>query len=184
MEQIHTLPDEELIRYFKQSQDMECLGVLYKRYSHLVLGVCIKVLKDNQLALDLTMQIFEKLATNLQANPIDNFNKWIYAVSKNECVSKIRSRQVEKKYITGWREDLEEQILAEPINENISSDDVGEEDLNLAMNKLTLIQQTCIKLFFMEERTYKEIAQTTGLTEALVKSHLQNGKRNLKRFLS
>lgn len=41
-------------------------------------------------------------------------------------------------------------------------------------------QRRCIELFYLKELSYREIVETTGLTLNEVKSHLQNGKRNLK----
>jgi DNA-directed RNA polymerase specialized sigma24 family protein len=41
-------------------------------------------------------------------------------------------------------------------------------------------QQTCVRMFFLEEKCYKDIAAITGFDLNKVKSHIQNGKRNLK----
>ena len=41
-------------------------------------------------------------------------------------------------------------------------------------------QKRCVKQFFLERHTYQFISEETGLTLKKVKSHIQNGKRNLK----
>jgi RNA polymerase sigma-70 factor (ECF subfamily) len=41
-------------------------------------------------------------------------------------------------------------------------------------------QRICIELFYLKERSYKEITELTGLQFNEVKSYIQNGKRNLK----
>lgn len=184
MKPIQALSDEDLVSYYKDTNDMDCLGILYKRYSHLVLGVCVKVLKDEQLALDLTMHIFEKLAHGLLNTVVDNFNKWIYTVTKNECVSNIRRIRSEKKYVTGWKEDISEPVVEDEFYNNTHNIEVVEDRLVHAMKMLSPEQETCIRLFFISEQSYKEISISTGFTEALVKSHLQNGKRNLRLFLT
>jgi RNA polymerase sigma-70 factor (ECF subfamily) len=38
-------------------------------------------------------------------------------------------------------------------------------------------------LFYLEKKSYQEIAENTGFTLMQVKSHIQNGKRNLKLLL-
>ena len=43
-------------------------------------------------------------------------------------------------------------------------------------------QQRCIRLFYLEQRSYQEVASLTGYELKKVKSYLQNGKRNLKIF--
>lgn len=44
-------------------------------------------------------------------------------------------------------------------------------------------QRICIELFYLQEKSYKEVSDLTGLSLLNVKSHIQNGKRNLKIIL-
>jgi len=44
-------------------------------------------------------------------------------------------------------------------------------------------QKQCLTLFYLEKKTYQEVAEITGFTPMQVKSHIQNGKRNLKILL-
>ena len=48
------------------------------------------------------------------------------------------------------------------------------------MEALPEKQRLCIRYFFMDELSYKEIGQTSGFTLKMVKSFIQNGKRNLQ----
>jgi len=48
---------------------------------------------------------------------------------------------------------------------------------------LSTEQRTCIDLFYIKEMSYKDISQKTGYTLLQIKSHIQNGKRNLKIYL-
>ena len=41
-------------------------------------------------------------------------------------------------------------------------------------------QRLCVKLFFLQEKCYKDVAGLTGFDLNKVKSYIQNGKRNLK----
>ncbi|MBK7182818.1 MAG: hypothetical protein IPH89_07710 [Bacteroidetes bacterium] len=52
--------DLELVALYKSSNDKLYVGELYKRYTHLVLGMCIQYYKDKELAKDAVIQIFEK----------------------------------------------------------------------------------------------------------------------------
>ena len=54
------------------------------------------------------------------------------------------------------------------------------EDLELALGQLNEEQKKCLDLFYFKDKSYVEIAEITGLTNNEVKSHIQNGKRNLK----
>ena len=55
--------------------------------------------------------------------------------------------------------------------------------LEQALGQLPAEQRRCLELFYLEEKSYQEIVATTGLALNLVKSHLQNGRRMLKRSL-
>ncbi len=63
----------------------------------------------------------------------------------------------------------------------------GEIEVNQSLEKLekcieTLVdvQQQCVRLFYLKEKCYKDIADETGFDPVKVKSYIQNGKRNLK----
>ena len=49
-----------------------------------------------------------------------------------------------------------------------------------ALEELSSQQKQCVILFYLEKRSYQDIADITGFTLMQVKSHIQNGKRNLK----
>ncbi|MFT6278588.1 MAG: RNA polymerase sigma-70 factor (ECF subfamily), partial [Flavobacteriales bacterium] len=53
-----------------------------------------------------------------------------------------------------------------------------------AIDQLNPEQQKCIRLFYLEQKSYKEVADLTGYDMKKVKSFLQNGKRNLQLLLT
>jgi len=63
------------------------------------------------------------------------------------------------------------------LNEDKENDLVA---LERCKEKLPQAQKTFINMFYLDEKCYKEIADTTGYTMNEVKSYIQNGKRNLK----
>ena len=66
------------------------------------------------------------------------------------------------------------------------NEDVTEEhlkDLDAAIESLNAEQNKCIQLFYLQEKSYQEVALLTGYNMNEVKSHIQNGKRNLKNYL-
>jgi len=54
------------------------------------------------------------------------------------------------------------------------------EKLESCLQTLKLEQKTCVRLFYLEQKCYKDIADMTGFDLNKVKSFIQNGKRNLK----
>lgn len=85
--------DEELILLFKQKEDKKIIGEIYIRYGHLVMGTCMKYLKNKQDAEDISMQIFEKMPRILVRHNIQYFKSWLYMVTKNECLMWLRKKR-------------------------------------------------------------------------------------------
>lgn len=174
--------DNELITEYKNTKNNVLVGILYKRYSHLVLGLSLKYLKDEDEAKDAVMQIFEKLLSDLLKFNIEYFKSWLYSFSKNHCLMIIRTKQSKLK------KEMDLQIHADSFMETESSShpnsviekEVQYTKLEKAIEELNEDQRKCIKLFYLKERSYNEIADETGYTLNEVKSFIQNGKRNLK----
>ncbi len=174
--------DLELIAEYKRTGQNLFVGILYKRYAHLVLGLCIKYLKDRDEAEDAVMQIFEKLLADLLKHEVSFFKSWLYTFSKNHCLMALRSRQ------TRLRRDIELHENAGLFMENDAELHPNHAEaresqyvqLEFAIAELNNEQKTCIEWFYLRDKSYSEIADITGYTLNEVKSYIQNGKRNLK----
>jgi RNA polymerase sigma factor (sigma-70 family) len=174
--------DAWLIDKFKSTGDLDYLGQLYEKYMHLVYGVCLKYLKDREAGRDATMQIFEKLIVEIPKREIENFKPWLHVITKNHCLMVLRSEKA--------RVSREGKMLDEPSifmensyelhhnNEQVLNHDI--EALKKCIEQLKTGQQECIKMFYLEEKCYQEIADMTNFELNKVKSYIQNGKRNLK----
>ena len=176
-----SLPDNELFRLFHSSGNSEYLGELYSRYMHLVYGVCLKYLRNREEAKDAVMQIFEKLLIRTPEYEIRSFKSWLYVISKNHCLMEIRSRESVEKKIKLWENDPENFMEygedPHPIDEESFENNPA---LRNCIEKLKREQMMCVRLFYFDNKSYREIANMTEMDEKKVKSLLQNAKRNLK----
>ena len=173
--------DEEVIREFSASGDLEVLGKLYSGYMHLVYGVCLKYLKDREESMDAVMQIFEKLIIEIPKQKIGNFRNWLHVVTRNYCLMQLRSEKLrEEKY----REWMTENVSFMEYSNDVHPIDKEEPEMEQALadciEKLKDEQKECIHQFYYENRCYNEIARNLSVDEKKVKSFLQNAKRNLK----
>ena len=168
--------DHDLVKQYKDAGSLKILGELYNRYMELVYGVCLKYFKEPEDAKDAVINIFEELVTKLKKYDVDNFKGWLYQLSKNHCLMKLRSKK-------GHVVNLDPDIVHLP--EKIHLDEVMEQELRLGtmeycIEQLPPEQKQAIKMFYLQEKCYKEIAETTGLEINKVRSFIQNGRRNLK----
>lgn len=178
------LSDEELIRSYHSTGDKAFVGELYIRYAHLMYGVCLKYYRDREKSRDAVLQIFEKLFDSLQKHTPENVKTWLMFVARNYCISDLRKQQVQNERHSQYGKD-EEEVFEE--EEDAFAEKVLKEQrlqrLEDAINALGAEQRTCIELFYLKDKSYKEICDITGMNEKQVKSHIQNGKRNLKLIL-
>jgi RNA polymerase sigma-70 factor (ECF subfamily) len=137
------------------------------------------------------MNIFEKLVTVLpQQQEISNFRIWLYVVTKNHCLMLLRSRKSEAAHAEAMMNDplffMENSSGMHPMGDDDGGDqdDPGGEDgikrLEECIERLREEQRNCIRLFFYEGCSYRQISDRLGVDEMKVKSYIQNGKRNLK----
>ncbi len=174
--------DDWLIDQFTSTGDLEFLGKLFERYMHLVYGVCLKYLKDRDVSQDAAMQIFEKLITELPKRKIENFKPWLHVITRNHCLMYLRSEKTRTSNEERMAES-QEFFMESPYGLHLNNEQVLDSDLESlkkCIDELKLEQKECVKLFYLEEKCYQEIADETKYELKKVKSFIQNGKRNLK----
>jgi RNA polymerase sigma factor (sigma-70 family) len=171
--------DEELLARFQESRNPDLLGILLQRFTLLLFGVAMKYLKERDEAEDAVQAIFEKAIILLPTTKIGNLKGWLYVLIRNHCLQQLRSRQ----YLKG--EEEISQLSAESTDINLHLEkEVQLEELEKSLNELTEEQRMGVRLFYMEKLSYQQIMDKTGWNYMQVKSHIQNGKRNLKLTLS
>jgi RNA polymerase sigma factor (sigma-70 family) len=177
-EKYNHLTDQQLLAQFNTDHDNEWLGILLQRYTLLLLGVCMKYLKNEEEARDCVQQVFLKAITELHKYKVDYFKSWIYMVAKNHCLMKLRDRQGKIPVELGERHLGKEDESAD--RQALLENDHTIELMTEALNELNKEQQQCVTLFYLQRKSYQEISEQTGFNMMQVKSHIQNGKRNLR----
>lgn len=172
------ITDQELLESFYAGHDSKWLGILLERYTLLLLGVCMKYLKNEEEAKDSVQHIFLKTITELNKYRVEYFKSWVYMVAKNHCLMKLRDRQ--GKIPAELTEKLT--ATADPATDTITlwENDKTIDLMNEALKELNPEQQQCVTLFYLDKKSYMEISDRTGYNLLQVKSYIQNGKRNLK----
>ncbi|HVS96313.1 MAG TPA: sigma-70 family RNA polymerase sigma factor [Puia sp.] len=173
----HHMTDQELLARYYEDGNNEWLGILLQRYTLLLFGVCMKYLKEEEEARDCVQHIFIKVITELPKYKVDYFKSWIYTIARNHCLMKLRDRH-------GHKTGLTDSLLAAWDEEGGDSRHWEKERLlewmSEALEQLVKEQKLCVTLFYLDKRSYQEIATSTGYTLMQVKSYIQNGKRNLR----
>jgi RNA polymerase sigma-70 factor (ECF subfamily) len=141
-----------------------------------IYAVCLKYLKDPETAKDAVMAIFEELIVKVKKHEISYFRGWVYAVAKNHCLMQLRSQK---------QMPLETNADFMQLADNLHPDGIFEKEENLnqltkCIDALSSDQKQSVQLFYMQEKSYKEIAGLTNSDWNKVRSLIQNARRNLK----
>ncbi|MFY7900905.1 MAG: RNA polymerase sigma factor [Chitinophagaceae bacterium] len=175
-EKYQHITDSELLQNFYQDKNNEWLGILLQRYTLLLLGTCMKYLKNEEAAKDAVQQIFLKALSELNKYEVTYVKSWLYMIAKNYCLMQLRDKH--KLVEVG---NIEEENLLEEWNIDVLLQ--KEKTLTIledCLKELQSEQKTCVTLFYLQKKSYQQIVSETNFTHLQVKSYIQNGKRNLK----
>ena len=185
--------DADFVAAYKATGNLDMLGELYERHMDMVYAVCFKYLRDEADSKDAVMQLFEQLIVDLRRYEVTNFKSWLHSVARNQCLMHLRSQRV---HVSDGDSDLlnEDRPVSESFavwpdaarpDENDAALDVERHLSRLpdALHRLPEPQRVCIDLFYLQQKSYADVADLTGYDLKQVKSYLQNGRRNLKLIL-
>ena len=142
------IKDAELLQNFYKDHDNKWLGILLPRYTLLLLGVCMKYLKNEEDARDCVQQIFLKVINELQKYKVEYFKSWIYMIAKNHCLMKLRDKsktvELSEHAVSGTGAETDKKMY-------IEKDELLQR-MEVALNKLNDEQKQCVKLFYLQKK--------------------------------
>ena len=178
--QAQTAIDAEVrarIEEYLSSRNVQCWNFVFETYKLQIFNGCRVMLATDEDARDLTSDAFikaiEKIETYDQNRP---FFPWLLRLAKNLCIDHIRkSGRIRLERPEDW-----DQIGAESVPEEEETDPSRAGRIRKAILRLKKPQKVCFCLFYMHDKSYREIVHLTGYTYDEVRSHIQNGRRNFK----
>ena len=125
------------------------------------------------------MDVYEHVSKKLKTHEVKAFRPWLYVVTKNHCMEKMRkqSRDKEKKKLA---HDVYLETVYHPDNVDVEN---RHQRMEYCMDQLNTEQKACIEAFYYQSMTYEQISEKTCLKWNTVRSHIQNGRRNLKKCI-
>lgn len=179
--------DEELIKKFRFSHDKIYLGELFLRYTPYVYGVALNRLKHQGDAEELTLTVFNKISSDLKRIEVPNFSKWLYDLVLNLCnvefKKKSATEEESKMILIDELSDNEGDMFINTNNSKTPNTKIDAVNLRIAIDTLNESQKICIDYFYIQNKSYQEVAEITGYSVNQVKTNIQNGKRLLKTYL-
>ena len=172
--QLNKYDDLELVAQYKQTNDNSFVGALFQRYTHLIFGVCLKYLKDENEAQDASMQIFEKLLVDLKKHEVQQFKAWLHMVCKNFCLMQLRSGATKLKHNKEMHKDFTS-FMESDYDSHLTIENTKEIQLTYmeeCIKGLNKEQRLCVEMFYLQEKSYQEVSESTSMTMNNVKSYI------------
>lgn len=157
--------------------DQASLAALWDRYAQLLFGVGMKYLKDTERSKDAVLELFAALPGLVVKSPVKTFRPWVHVVMRNRCLMLLRAKGGPAHAV---------EVLPDAAEEDLQEQRAHEADLQrleAAVERLGPGQRECIQAFYLERKSYQDVALRTGFSLEQVRSHLQNGRRNLRLIL-
>ncbi len=139
---------------------------IIRRYFDMVYRLALSQTRSVTLAEDVTQEVFLRYIQQGDIFKSDEHIKaWLIRVTVN-CSKSI--------FKTAWfRKTV-------PLTEEISFDTPEKSEIYFAVQTLPSKYRTVIHLFYYEDMSVKEIADTIGIKQSTVKSHLYRGREMLR----
>ncbi|CAN0471121.1 unnamed protein product, partial [Laminaria digitata] len=170
--------------------DERAFEVLVDRYQHRVFGFCARMLGDRAEAEDIAQDVFVTLyksAGNFRGDAA--FSTWLFRVAKNQTLNRIK--YLERRGRSARRRDSEgdERVARLEDHETVRPDDAVADRQQAAMvqeaiNELAEEHRAVVVLRDMEDLSYDEISDITGLPLGTVKSRIHRARSALAKRLS
>lgn len=129
---------------------------------------------DMALSDDIAQEAYIKAYLNINSfSGKSKFSTWLFRIAYNCFCDNKRAQQ---------------RVTTVDIDNTVAYSDSGtdgrfrNQELYMALSNLNEKERSCILLFYMEDKSIKEISLITGIKENTIKSHLSRAKGNIYEY--
>ncbi len=176
--EISKLSDNELLELYCSTRKQAYFGELYLRYLSCIYGVCLNRLGEAQMVRSAVCELLDQLMDEAgEEIPVESVAMWLYRETVRFCV--VRLQKTSHISTSDARFYSERRIALLTILENKKTDQY--ESLMARWGELTKPQRECLRLFFMEEKSFDEIAAMTGyLSDDIRNKYIESALAHLE----
>ncbi|MPZ24842.1 MAG: sigma-70 family RNA polymerase sigma factor [Dehalococcoidia bacterium] len=179
-----TAPDELLVNALEE-RDPKALEALYDRYGDYVYSICLRMVRDVQLAEDLTQEVFLRVwrRPDLFDSSRGRFLTWLLSVARNRSIDERRSRGRRFKHENPPSLAAEEMLASAPSTQDGEDPAVLSDErvvIQKALHILPPDQRLAIQLAYFGGYTQQEIAKGLGQPLGTIKTRIRLGLQKLR----
>ncbi len=173
------LKDSDLILGLINKQT-SAINYFVNNYQQFVYVLCVRMLNNVEVAEEITQDVLIKCIEKIEQFKGDaKLKTWVYTIARREALNYIRINK------------LDTTEISDSISNKLKSDAAefyDEDDLTNTLQhyfkKLPFDAKEMLTLFYLEEMSLKEIAQTTQLSESNVRVKLYRARESFKSVLT
>lgn len=159
------MTEREKISYFKE---------IFKRNYQRLFLYALYMTSNDEDARDIVGEVFRKVLENYERIALDNIDSYLFISTKSQSIDFIRHRKRNTEMMKYFLEHNE-------VNER--SFDSYNEKLDAILEVIHTMPdktQQIMKLCYLEDMTYKEVGELTGLAPSGVKKHILKGLKTIR----
>ncbi|HVB32516.1 MAG TPA: sigma-70 family RNA polymerase sigma factor [Gemmatimonadaceae bacterium] len=186
------LPDADVVALAQRGRDA-AYRELIRRYERPVFSLVFRMVRDRELAEDLSQDTFIKVLQHIDRyRPEFKFSSWLFKIANNVAIDHLRRRQLDTVSMDGSPHAMTSDAV-EATSFDVSSRDESALDrmearelgsaIETAIAQLRPEYRACILLRHVEDKSYEEIAATLDLPLGTVKTYIHRARHELRGLL-
>jgi len=183
--------NKDIIRQCKKGDD-KAQEFIFKKYSPVLLGICLRYMKNKVKAEDVMQDAFITIFTKIkQYNGKGSFEGWIKRITINTALMQLR--QNKKEIVSDLLENVKQVEISDEKNNSdliltnrksiIENAKFTQSEIFEAITELPEGFRTVFNMYVVDELKHKEIAKELSISVGTSKSQLLRGRKKLEEIL-
>jgi len=164
--------------------DISSYNYLVNNYKDMVYTIALKIVRNHEDAEEIAQDSFVKAFQKLESFRGDSkFSTWLYTIVYRTAISKIRKKNIETTDIDDFVIENHSVDFSFPQLDLLKAEE-QRKYVKIAIDSLSELDALLITLFYLNENTFDEINEITGLTKTNIKVRLFRARKKLYKELS
>ena len=164
--------DEEIRSHLDRERWPQAFDLVLRQYQIKVFHLALSILGNREQAEDASQEIFLRIWRALPSyRGASSLSTWIFSIARNASLTALKRAAAKRTFSLEEPGTLAAAERREP--------DRPSPDLAALVRQLPEKQRQVVTLFYMEERSYEEVARLLDLPMGTVKTHLFRARKEL-----
>ena len=181
------LSDEDLIKEYQDNNTPEAYDILVKRYKDPLMNFVYRFVGDRDICTDVVQDTMIKFYLNKDSyRSFAKFSTWIYTIAGNLAKNELKRRRRRIIFSIDNSDDerspqIEDKMFIAP--DKAADGEIRNELIQKALLKVKPVYREVVILRDIQDLSYEEISEITGLAIGTVKSRINRGRAQLQKLL-